>query len=110
MEAFDKIKSIVAEKNMLRFPKFGEEFVVHTDASDRQLGGVISQDGQPIAFFYRKLNEAQRKYTTIDKELLSISETLKEFKTMLKGQRITVYTDHKNLTYANIEYTSDRIL
>jgi hypothetical protein len=37
------------------------------------------QNGKPIAFYSRKLNLAQRKYTTGDQELLSIVETLKEF-------------------------------
>ena len=80
---------------MLRFPNFQLPFIIHTDASDYQLGAVISQENMPIAFFSRKLNAAQRKYTTIEKELLSIAETLKEYKTMLKGQKITIFTDHK---------------
>ena len=52
-------------------------FEIHTDASDYQLGVVISQEVKPIAFFSRKLNKAQKNYTTTEKELLSIVECIK---------------------------------
>jgi hypothetical protein len=48
-----------------------------------------------------KLQPAQIYYTTTKCELLSIVKTLKEFKNILLGQQIVVYTDHKNLTYKN---------
>ena len=84
---------------MLAYPDFSKPFEIHTDASHYQLGSVISQDGKPIAFYSRKLNPAQTRYTTTERELLSIVETLKEYRNILLGQQIEVFTDHKNLVY-----------
>jgi hypothetical protein len=52
---------------------------VYTDASNKQLGAVIMQEVKPLAFYSRKLNSAQTRYTTGEQELLRIVETLKEF-------------------------------
>jgi hypothetical protein len=84
-------------------------FDIYTDASIKQLGSVITQENRPIAFFSRKLSGAQSKYTVTKLELLAIVETLKEFNGMLWGQRINVYTDHKNLTRGGLGLTSDRV-
>jgi hypothetical protein len=70
---------------------------------------VITQDNRPTAFFSRKLSKTQQKYSVTDIELLAIVETLKEFKVMLWGQDIKVYTDHKNLTRDALGLTSDRV-
>jgi hypothetical protein len=83
-------------------------FEIHTDASHTQLGAVISQDNRPIAFYSRKLNPAQTRYTTTERELLAIVETLKEFRNILLGQTIKVYTDHKNLTYK--QFNTERVM
>jgi hypothetical protein len=84
-------------------------FEIYTDASSMQLGVVITQDDKPIAFFSRKLSETQHKYSVTEIELLAIVETLKEFKGMLWGQDIKVYTDRKNLTRDALGLTSDRV-
>ena len=107
-EAFEKMKKIVAREVMLAYPDFNKEFHIHTDASKTQLGAVISQEGRPIAFYSRKLTPAQTRYTTTERELLSIVETLKEFRTILLGQQIIVHTDHENLTYK--KFNSDRVM
>ena len=62
-----------------------------------------------LAFFSRKLSPAQQKYSVTKQELLAIEETLKEFKGMLWGQTITVYTDHKNLMQDALGLTSYQV-
>ena len=78
-QAFDDMKQSIARETLLTYPNFNKPFEIHTDASQVQLGSCISQDGKPVACYSRKLNPAQTRYTTTEKELLSIVETLKEF-------------------------------
>ena len=106
--AFDKIKKVISKETLLAFPDFNQPFHIHTDASHTQLGAVISQNNHPIAFYSRKLNPAQTRYTTTERELLSIVETLKEFRNILFGQNIVVFTDHKNLTCKN--FNTERVM
>ena len=107
-EAFEKIKDVISKETLLAFPRFDIPFHVYTDASNKQLGAVIMQEGKPLAFYSRKLNHAQKKYTTGEQELLSIVETLKEFRNILLGQKVIVHTNHKNILYGNL--SSDRII
>ena len=109
-KSFIAAKAMITKATMLAFPDFTKPFDLHTDSSDYQLGGVLSQDDKPIAFFSRKLNAAQLNYTVTDKELLGITESLKYFRHIFLGNEIKVYTDHKNLTYEGTNYNSDRRL
>jgi hypothetical protein len=107
-KSFEAVKVKLCTEVMLAYPDFTQPFHIYTDASDFQLGAVIMQNGKPLAFYSRKLNSAQRNYTTGEQELLSIVETLREFRNILLGHKIIVHTDHKNLTYEKC--TSDRVM
>ena len=95
--AFSEIKRIVAWDTLLTYPYFNETFKIHTNASEFRLGAFISLKGKPIAFYSIKLTDSQQRYKVTYKELLSIVETLKELRTILLGQNIRIYTDHKTL-------------
>jgi hypothetical protein len=102
------MKQIISKEVILAYPDFNKPFVIHTDASHTQLGAVISQNERPIAFYSRKLKPEQTRYTTTERELLSIVITLKEFQNILLSHRIIVHTDHKNLTCKN--FNTERVM
>ncbi|KAK6940359.1 Reverse transcriptase/retrotransposon-derived protein, RNase H-like domain [Dillenia turbinata] len=58
-EAFKALKEVVASKLVLRLFNFTLPFEMHTDASDRAIGGVLVQEGHSVAFESRKLKEAE---------------------------------------------------
>ena len=108
-KAFDDVKATIARDVTLAYPDYSQGFEIYTDSSKLQLGAVLTQDNRPLAFFSRKLSRMQQKYSLTEQELLAIVETLKEFKGMLWGQQITVYTNHKNLIQDTLVLTSDRV-
>ncbi|RVW92651.1 Retrovirus-related Pol polyprotein from transposon opus [Vitis vinifera] len=73
------------------------------DASDLAMGAVLGQreDEKPYVIYYasKTLNEAQRNYTTTEKELLAVVFALDKFRAYLVGSSIVVFTDHSALKY-----------
>jgi outer membrane lipoprotein-sorting protein len=68
-QAFDKIKKVIETEVLLCYPDFNKPnlFHLYTDASDHQLGAIIMQDKKSIAFYSQKLNTAQKRYTTSER-------------------------------------------
>ena len=102
-DCFKKIKAMIAEDVLLTYPDPNLPFEIQTDASDYQLGAVILQNNKPVAFFLRKLSDAQTHYPASNKEALCIQEVLHEYRDILYGAEIIIKTDHKNLTQCDIK-------
>ena len=67
-------------------------------------GGYCSRSVQLVgslcmAFFSRKLNAAEAKYSTLDRELLACVAAICHFCCLVEGRALTLYTDHKLMTY-----------
>ncbi len=77
--AFDKMRLLMAANALAAYPDQNKRFEVYTDASDFQLDACIIQEERPVAYFSQKLTKSQQNYTTMEKEMLSIVATLKEF-------------------------------
>ena len=104
--AFEAIKALLSEQAFIRYPDHNKPFHIYCDASDLQLGAAICQDNCPVAFYWRKLNAAQKNYTVGEKELLSIVETLKEYRTMLYGAPETHIYGSQKQYFSKVQYAT----
>ena len=71
------MENIVVKYVFLSCNNFSEEFIFHTYDSKTHIGGLISQNRDPIDFYSLKLTHAQINYTPTEQEMLGIVETPK---------------------------------
>nr|CAN79731.1 hypothetical protein VITISV_034269 [Vitis vinifera] len=102
-KSFDQLKQFLTTAPIVRAPNWQLPFEVMCDASDFAIGAILGQreDGKPYVIYYasKTLNEAQRNYTTTEKELLVVVFALDKFCAYLVGSFIIVFTDHSALKY-----------
>jgi hypothetical protein len=102
--AFEECKASLSRTALLAHPNPSAPLALVTDASTSALGAVLQQRvhdaWQPLAFFSKKLNSAQQKYSAYDRELLAVYEAVKHFRHMLEARHFTIFTDHKPIIYA----------
>ena len=62
----------MCKEPVLALPDHTKPFEMHTDASDFAIGGVLIQEGHPIAFESRKLNDTEQRHTVQEKEMTAV--------------------------------------
>jgi hypothetical protein len=104
--AFDAARTALGAAALLAHPQQDQELAVMVDASADHVGAALQQrrsaaaDWQPLAFFTKKLEPAQMRYSAFDRELFACVAGIHHFRYMLEGRPFTIYTDHKPLTFA----------
>ena len=102
-KSFEELKFHLTTAPIVRAPNWQLPFEVMCDASDLAIGAVLGQreDGKPHVVYYasKTLNEAQRNYTTTEKELLAVVYALDKFRAYLVGADIVIFMDHSALKY-----------
>ena len=113
--SFEKIKALLCSEPILKI--FDPDLPIHiyTDASIKGIGAVLKQedkngDCKPVAYFSKKLSEAQKKKKAIYLECLAIKEAVKYWQHWLLGREFLVYSDHKPLENLNIKARTDEEL
>ena len=113
--AFQELKDRLCEQPVCALPDFDRTFVVRTDASDSGLGAILIQDqgfgDQTIACASRKLNAAEKNYSTIEKELLAVVWGIQKFSPYLYGKEFILQSDHLPLKHLdNMKNTNGRLM
>ena len=102
-QRFEEIKAYLTTAPIVRAPNWKLPFEVMCDASDLSIRAVLGQrpEEKPYVVYYasKTLNEAQRNYTTTEKELLAIVYAMDKFRSYLIGVEIIIFTDHSALKY-----------
>jgi hypothetical protein len=99
--AFENVKKKLTEAPVLRPPNLEHPFEVVCDASHMGIGGFLSQQGNPIAFYSEKLNDTWRRYSTYDLEFYALVQSLKHWRRYLIHREFVLYTDHDSLRHIN---------
>lgn len=104
--AFDELKRLLckATTEPLYVVDFTKPFQLYVDASAHSVSSVLTQtspDGVevPVAFSSMKLSEAQRAWSTIEREAYAALVALQKYRNWIFGSHVTVHSDHNPLLY-----------
>ncbi|GBP23651.1 Retrovirus-related Pol polyprotein from transposon 17.6 [Eumeta japonica] len=97
--AFKQSKDLLTNAPILSYPDYNSTFTLTTDASDKALGAVLSQNQHPISYASRTLSETERRYNTTEKELLAVLWACQHFRPYIYGRKFNLETDHQPLTW-----------
>lgn len=114
-QSFDRIKELLTSAPILAIFDRTRPVSIFTDASGIGIGAVLKQpqaDGtlMPVAYFSKKLSEAQKKKKAIYIESLAVREAIRYWRYWLIGRHFTVYSDHKPLQNLNLKARPDEEL
>lgn len=110
--AFNTLRQRAADDVELAYPDYSKDanpLEVWTDASGFGVGGMLTQvqdkesNGyrRVIGYVSKSLNKAEKRYSTIERELAGLRFAVKAFRPFLYGLPFVLKTDHQPLVYLN---------
>jgi hypothetical protein len=99
--SFNLLKRKITEQPILVLPDFHKTFQVKCDASGYGVGGVLSQDDRPVAYYSEKMDDAKLKYSMYDKEFYAIIQALKKWRHYLIPKEFVLYSDNHALQFVS---------
>ncbi|XP_012827660.1 PREDICTED: uncharacterized protein LOC105948946 [Erythranthe guttata] len=103
LQAFTFLKEKLTQSPIMITPNWEEPFEIMCDASDYAVGAVLGQRRDKIfkAIYYssRTLDQAQKNYSTTEKEMLAVVYAVDKFRPYILGSQVIIYTDHAAIRY-----------
>lgn len=103
IKCFEDCKNILTNEPILQYPDFSKPFNLTTDASNVSIAGILSQgpvgSDKPVAYISRTLNDSEKNYSTIEKELLAIVWATTKLRPYLYGRKFKIFSDHLPLKW-----------
>lgn len=103
-EAFENLKEKLVSAPILVHPDFNKPFILECDASDYQIGIILSQEGtdqqiHPVCYGSRLLSPTEQNYSATERECLALVEGVDVYHPYLYGTKFQVRTDHQALVW-----------
>jgi hypothetical protein len=98
VKAFTNIKHDIAAAS-LSCPNDSDMIIIESDASDVALSASLNQNGRPVAFFSRTLQQHEQRHPAIEKEAAAIIEACRKWKHYLSGRRFQLITDQQSVSF-----------
>jgi hypothetical protein len=97
--SFNTLIDKLTHAPLLQLTDFDKTFELECDASRIGIGGVLLQEGKPIAYFSENLSGPSLNYSTYDKELYTLVHVLETWQHYLWPKEFVIHFDHESETY-----------
>ena len=98
-QAFDYLKKVLSTKPVIGIFDINKEVTLTTDASEKALSGILSQNDHPVFYMSRKLTASESKYSNIEREALAIVWCTNRARSFLLGRKFKLISDHLPLHF-----------
>jgi hypothetical protein len=96
-QSFHTLINKLTHSPLLQLSYFGKTFELECNASGIGIGGVLLQEGKPVAYFSENLSGPSLNYSTYDKELYALLRVLETWQYYLFGLKNLLYIPIINL-------------
>jgi hypothetical protein len=98
-QAFYTLIDKLTHAPLLQNLDFGKTFELKCDASGIGIGGVLLQEGKPVAYFIEKMSGPYLNYSAYDKELYALVCILETSQHYFWPKEFVIHYDHDSLKH-----------